>query len=150
MTKTKVLNAKSMKKLGFTSYTEDKWCYTKRVMDGISFNVRIDKETGNYTTEVLNEHFMQHEDYMAMIEPYRSYAKASIDVIVHEMNTAGLSIKHNHGDQAIDKEMKEPVLVERAELENLRGSYAILRTLNEDGVNEWSGYKEAIQRLMDS
>lgn len=97
MIKTVVLPSKKMRRLGFTQRVEGTWYICKPVLPGsTTFNLNIDAETGAYETTVICEYTGQPEYYGNMISPYRELAKAQIDVVVYELNRAGLNVEHSH------------------------------------------------------
>lgn len=93
---TPVLKSKKMRLLGFTDHVEEQWYYTTRLLDATSFNLTIDKQTGQYSIDILNEMFLQPEPYMEMRTPYKNYIKAAIDLKIHELNQSGLDLNYNH------------------------------------------------------
>lgn len=96
--RTSLLPARKMKKLGFTNHVENRWYFVERVSrDGMTtLNITINRETGEYETLVLDEFFGQPEYYMSMKPVYREEIKARVNVIVQELNDAGLNINHDH------------------------------------------------------
>lgn len=93
---TPILKSKKMRLLGFTDHIEDQWSYTTRLLDATSFNLTIDKQTGQYSIDILNETFLQPEPYMTMRTPYKNYIKAAIDLKIYELNRAGLDLEYSH------------------------------------------------------
>ena len=91
-----VLKSKNMRRLGFTDHNPDQWYMTNRIHEAVSFNLTINKETGEHNIEILNEFFLQPEDYMRMIGPYAAFIKAWIDLKIYELNQAGLDIDYQH------------------------------------------------------
>ena len=96
---TPVLKSKKMRLLGFTDHVEEQWYYTTRLLDATSFNLTIDKETGRYSIDILNEMFLQPEPYMSMRDPYKNYIKAAIDLKIHELKRSGLDLEYNHPEE---------------------------------------------------
>ena len=88
--------SKKMRLLGFTDHVEGQWYYTCRLLDTTSFNLAIDKETGQYSIDILDEAFLQPEPYMSMREPYKNYIVAAIDLKIYELNQSGLDLSYNH------------------------------------------------------
>lgn len=93
---TKTLKSKKMRQLGFTDYNPNRWYMTVRILDSTSFNLTIEKETGEYSVEIIDEHFMQPEPHMLMKEPYKNYIRAAIDLKIYELNQSGLDINYKH------------------------------------------------------
>lgn len=93
---TPVLKSNKMRLLGFIDHVEEQWYYTTRLLDATSFNLTIDKQTGRYSIDILNEMFLQPEPYMTMRDPYKNYIKAAIDLKIYELNRAGLDLEYNH------------------------------------------------------
>lgn len=93
---TPVLKSKKMRQLGFTNHVEGEWYYTTILLGTTSFNLVIDKQTGRYSIDILNEEFLQPEPYMTMRAPYKNYIKAAIDLKIYELNRAGLDLDYNH------------------------------------------------------
>lgn len=91
-----MIKAKQMRRMGFTDHRPEFWYYTTRVLEDVSFNVRINKETWEIETDILNENFLQPEYYGRMREPYRSAIKWNIDVILDGFKEKGLIIPYNH------------------------------------------------------
>lgn len=56
---TPVLDDAEMRELGFTDHREGFWYYSQSLGDGITFNVSIDKATGEWSEYVLDEDFGQ-------------------------------------------------------------------------------------------
>lgn len=98
--KTPLLPDRRMRNLGFTDHSVENWYFTQRVGKDISFNLTINKDTGEYKTVVLHESFLQPEPYYEMSEPHRTAVIANIDVIVYDFNRAGLAIEHDHTEYA--------------------------------------------------
>lgn len=101
--KTTVLKSRQMRRLGFTNHVEEHWYLCKRVGDSTTFNLTINKQTGSYETVVLCEFDGQPERYGHMIPVYRNYIIAAIDVVVHELNRAGVHIKFDHTEYGVEE-----------------------------------------------
>lgn len=93
---TDLLRSKDMRKLGFTNHRSEYWYLTRRIEGPTSFNLTINKHTGEYEIDILNEHSLWAEDYMNMREPYRNLIKAWIDLMLYKLNDAGLDIQYDH------------------------------------------------------
>lgn len=89
---TPVLEEEKMRSLGFTDHREGHWYYVTRLLNAVSFNLDITKETGEYKIEILNEFSLQPEDYMNMYEPHRTYVKDLIDGRIRALNGFGLTL----------------------------------------------------------
>ena len=89
---TPLLEEDRMRSLGFTDHREGHWCYVARLCNAISLNINITKETGEYKIEILNEFFLQPEDYMNMREPQKTYVKDLIDARIQALNGFGLTL----------------------------------------------------------
>lgn len=95
--KTTLIDEISMRDLGFTDHVERNWYYCSRVGDMTTLNVTISKETGEYTTDVLNEYFLQPEPYYSrMKEKYKNEIINNIDAILEQFKISGLIIQHDH------------------------------------------------------
>lgn len=95
--KTSLLNEDSMRELGFTDHVKDRWYYCTRVDDATTLNITIDKETGIYKTEVLNEYFLQPEFYYSMMRMrFKNKIINNIDNVLENFRNAGLVIEHDH------------------------------------------------------
>lgn len=93
---TPLLKKKNMIKLGFTNNRPDHWYLSRRIEGSTSFNLTINKHTGEYEIDILDEFFLQPEDYMRMREPYKNLIKAWIDLMIYKLNDAGLEIEYAH------------------------------------------------------
>ncbi len=93
---TAVPSDEQMRALGFTDHREGHWYLCRRVDSDTTLNVSIDKSTGRWREDVLNEFFGQPEPYDSMREPHRTNIRDRIDVIVAELASAGITIEVRH------------------------------------------------------
>ena len=95
-------NARKMKKLGFTNHREGFWYLVKGVGEDTTFNLTINRETGGYETDVLNEFFMQPEYYGRMKPVYRDEIIARVNAILHKLAEQGLEIEFDHLEYGVE------------------------------------------------
>lgn len=96
MKTTPVLSDPEMRALGFTDHVEDTWYLLSRVDDHTTLNISINKKTGEYREDVLDEIYSQPAYYGRMKEPFRTEAHDSINAAVARLNEAGLDIEVDH------------------------------------------------------
>jgi hypothetical protein len=94
--KTPTLPNEQMRYLGFTDHVAENWYWCRRVDSDTTLNFRINKETGLYTEDVLNEFSGQPEYYGHMVHKYRDIIKDTIDFHLKELNQAGLTLSVDH------------------------------------------------------
>ena len=99
--KAKLLAAKQMRHIGFTDRREGYWYLCKRVGSDTTFNLTINKETGTYETDVMNESFGQPEYYGQMRDVYRAQMIANIDVILYELERDGVKVEFDHAEYGV-------------------------------------------------
>ncbi|MGW8431586.1 hypothetical protein ACWGJ9_10885 [Curtobacterium citreum] len=85
-----------MRALGFTDHREGHWYLCRRVGSDTTLNVSIEKTTGRWREDVLNEFFGQPEFYESMREPFRTDIRANIDAILVELAAAGITVTVVH------------------------------------------------------
>lgn len=66
--KVHILKEEAMREIGFTDLSEETWYYCKMVSEDDSFNLWIDKKTGEFQIDVLDEGFMQPYDYQRILQ----------------------------------------------------------------------------------
>lgn len=72
MIQANILDDKKMREIGFTDYSKDSWYFCRDLRRDISFNVSINKKTGEIKIDVLDECFLQPFDYQAQIQDGRN------------------------------------------------------------------------------
>ena len=65
--KINILPNEDMKRIGFTDYNPKYWYYMKLLIDSISFNLTINKQTLKYKIDILDENFLQPYDYQYIL-----------------------------------------------------------------------------------
>lgn len=93
---TTVLPEAQMRALGFTDHSEGHWYLCRRVGTYTTLNISIEKATGRWREDVLNEAFGQPEFYESMREPSRTDIRANIDAILAELAAAGITVTVVH------------------------------------------------------
>jgi hypothetical protein len=93
---TPVLADAVMRALGFTDRREGFWYFVERVGSNETINFSIDKATGQYTEDVLDEYFGQPAHYGNMTPKYGLPIRANIDLIVTRLATGGLNLFVDH------------------------------------------------------
>lgn len=93
-----------MRALGFTDHREDHWYYCARVDSDTTLNISIDKGTGAWTEDVLDEYFGQPEYYGNMIEPFRTKIRDNVDREVARLNAAGIAVAVDHREYGFEGE----------------------------------------------
>lgn len=96
MTTTTLLPDADMRVLGFTDHREGHWYYCASVDSHTTLNITIDKETGEYEEQVLNEFFGQYEPYGHMKEPWRTKIRDNIDAELAKLSAAGIAVTVDH------------------------------------------------------
>ncbi|MBL5974817.1 MAG: hypothetical protein D3X82_13915 [Candidatus Leucobacter sulfamidivorax] len=99
----KVPSAREMRRFGFTDRREGHWYWSTRVGSDTTFNLTIEKETGEYETVVLNESFGQPEYYGRMVAVYGAQIVANVDVALHELRRFGLDIEFSHAEYGVQE-----------------------------------------------
>lgn len=69
-----------------------------RVDSDTTLNITVNKATGNYTEQVMNEFFGQHEPYGHMNEPYRTKIRDNIDAELARFRLHGLKFTVDHAE----------------------------------------------------
>src|SRR5699024_528381 len=90
---TPVLSDPEMRALGFTDHRQGHWYFVTRVNAHTTLNISINKKTGEYREDVLDEIYSQPAYYGRMKEPFRTEAHDSINAAVARLNEAGLDIE---------------------------------------------------------
>lgn len=93
---TPVLSEDEMRGLGFTDHTPEHWYYTARVCSNISFNLTIEKSTGNYEEYVLDEFILQPYHYRTYDAPGAREAEVGVDREIARLREAGLDVTVDH------------------------------------------------------
>jgi hypothetical protein len=93
---TAVLPDEQMRALGFTDHREGHWYLCRRVGSDTTLNISINKTSGLWREDVLNELFGQPEFYDSMREPHRTNIRGTIDAIVTGLAAAGVMVTVNH------------------------------------------------------
>lgn len=94
-------NARGMRRIGFTDRREGFWYYSKKVGSDTSFDLTINKDTGEYETLVMNESFGQPEYYGNMRDVYRAQIIANVDVVLHELRRDGITVQFDHAEYGV-------------------------------------------------
>lgn len=94
--KTPILADEKMRELGFTDRVNSRWYRTVRLACGISFDVTIDKSSGDYEEYVLDNEFMQPYHYMTYDVELARTVRKQVDKQVELLQAAGLNIEVDH------------------------------------------------------
>jgi hypothetical protein len=86
----------NMKELGFTDHREGWWYRNYVLDDNVTLNLSLNKETGEWTEDVLNEMFGQPEFYGYAIPEWRDEIVAKIDRIIDTLKSQGLPFEVDH------------------------------------------------------
>lgn len=95
-------NARAMRKLGFTDHREGHWYWSTRVGSDTTFNLTVNKETGEYETLVMNESFGQPEYYGHMVGVYCAQIRANVDVALFELRRGGIDLEFSHAEYGVE------------------------------------------------
>ena len=95
---TPMLDDAGMRAIGFTDNREGHWYYCRAVGAGVTFNTTIDKTTGEWSEDVLDEDFGQPYYYGRNIgHPFAQTVRVRVDEQVALLNSHGLTIEVDHG-----------------------------------------------------
>lgn len=93
-----VLPDAEMRALGFTDHREGYWYFCTPVGSDVTFNLTVEKTTGEWDETVVDEVFGQPAYYGSMIEPYRTNITKRVDAVVTRLNYAGLDVSVDHNE----------------------------------------------------
>jgi hypothetical protein len=85
-----------MRRLGFTDHREGWWYACFRLADRVTLNLSVEKATGAWTEDVLNEDFGQPEYYGLATPEFRDEMISKIDEITSNLRYKGLLFKVDH------------------------------------------------------
>jgi hypothetical protein len=92
-----MLNEPAMRAIGFTDHREGFWYYCRSVHSEVTFNVTIDKTTGEWTEDVLDESFGQPYYYGRYAgHPFPDQVRVKVDEQVALLNSHGLTVTVDH------------------------------------------------------
>jgi hypothetical protein len=92
-----------MRNLGFIDQRGTHWYLSRSVGKDITFNLLIDKKTGEYEIRVLEELFGEPEFYGLMLPVQRDAIKWNIDAIINELRLAGIDLSIDHSKYGMEK-----------------------------------------------
>ena len=90
---TPLLTDEQMRELGFTDRVKGRWYLTSRVGSRESFNLSIDKKTGDYSETVIDEDFGQPAYFGRMRQEFRHDTVNKLWEVLNKLHTAGLRIE---------------------------------------------------------
>ncbi|WIB65302.1 hypothetical protein [Curtobacterium sp. MCBD17_040] len=93
---TAVLPDDRMRELGFSEHRLSRWYLCRRVGPDLTLNISIDKTAGMVEENVLNEMFLQPEQYGLLPEPLRTATRDAIDAVLRDLSAAGLTVTVDH------------------------------------------------------
>ena len=91
-----MLNEQKMRELGFTDRLEGWWYKCYSLDKYTTLNLKINKETGEWKEDVLNEMFCQPEYYYSAIPSFKNMIIEKVDKIIEELQIEGLPFEVNH------------------------------------------------------
>lgn len=92
----RISSEEKMRELGFTDHREGWWYACFRLADRVTLNLSVEKATGAWTEDVLNEDFGQPEYYGLATPEFRDEIISKIDEIISNLGYKGLLFKVDH------------------------------------------------------
>lgn len=94
---TPLLDDAGMRAIGFTDHREGFWYYCRTLNYGVTINVTIDKTTGEWNEDVLDEDFGQPYYYGQYAgNPFPDAVRAKVDEQVALLNSHGITVTVDH------------------------------------------------------
>lgn len=85
-----------MRELGFTDHRKGVWYMGTPVERYLSFDITIDKNTGEVQTLVIDENFGQPVPYQRHTDA--AAIRARIDMLLEWLHHEGLRVEHDHSE----------------------------------------------------
>lgn len=101
--KVNILSDEEMREIGFTDRSKKTWYFTRRVAGSISFNFHIEKETGRWGIDILDEDFLQPYDYQYLIangykDTFVEEVQEGVEEIMAFLAEKGVIEGHEYGE----------------------------------------------------
>jgi hypothetical protein len=97
------LEEPAMRAAGFTDHREGFWYYCQRVNRGITFNLTIEKSTGRWSEDVLDENFGQPYYYGRYAGfSFADDVRSRVDEQVASLNSLGFNVSVDHRQYGSD------------------------------------------------
>ena len=96
MSVTPLLPDAKMRELGFTDHREGYWYYNAPLGNNITFDVTINKVTGEWTEDVLDEDFLQPYHYGRYDNPVVKGVRVAVDEQVAFLADHGITVAVDH------------------------------------------------------
>lgn len=93
---TSLLSDPKMRQLGFTDHVKSNWYLCTEVGAMMTLNITINKRTGEWREDVLDEYFGQPAYYGLLREPLRSDTVRKTESELERLNAAGLVLTVDH------------------------------------------------------
>lgn len=91
---TPLLDDEGMRAAGFTDRRAGFWFYSRMLDDAVSFTITINKGTGIWTEDILDEDYLQPYHYGRYGQA--EYFRAAVDKQVQHLNSLGFTVAIDH------------------------------------------------------